>query len=107
MSKAWRRFGCAAVVVLFVSLRAMQPQIEAHSATESVSQRDRVTGQRTLSLQDRSQQIPKGNLRRAVYCGGKASGKSNGTQPGSYERIKRIFPLHREPRSHKNGPCAD
>jgi predicted Zn-dependent protease len=65
-----------------------------HSSTEAVTERDRVTGQRTLSVQNRSQQIQQGNqFVEQFMAKAKASGKRlNGDyNPVAHERIRRIF----------------
>jgi predicted Zn-dependent protease len=65
-----------------------------HSSTEAVTERDKVTGQRTLSLQNRSQQIEQGNrFVEQFIAKAKASGKRlNGDyNPIAYDRIRRIF----------------
>lgn len=65
-----------------------------YSATETVTERDRVTGQRSLSLADRQQQIQKGNqFAEKILADAKTSGKrlNDEYDVRAYERIKRIF----------------
>jgi hypothetical protein len=96
MSQAWRSFGCAVVLVLFLSSCGTMQAVDRglYSATESVTERDRITGRRTLSLQDRSQQIQRGNQWAEQFVAkARASGKrlDSDYNPAAYERIKRIF----------------
>lgn len=77
--------GCEVLKVADQSLYAL---------TETVSQKDAVTGQRTLSLQNRSQQIQKGNeISEQIIAKEKASGKrfNEAYNPKAYARIQRIF----------------
>lgn len=65
-----------------------------HSASSAVTQRDKITGMRTISLQNRSQQIQKGNAYAEQFLAkAKVSGKklNKDYDPVAYERITRIF----------------
>jgi predicted Zn-dependent protease len=65
-----------------------------NSATDAVTERDRITGKRTLSLEDRAAQIQKGNQWAEQFIAeAKVSGKRLNADynPVAYERIKRIF----------------
>ncbi|MGH9957668.1 MAG: M48 family metallopeptidase [Pyrinomonadaceae bacterium] len=65
-----------------------------YSATEAVTERDTITGQRTLSLQDRKQQIEKGNeFAEQLIVAARTSDKrlNEDYSLAAYERIKRIF----------------
>jgi predicted Zn-dependent protease len=65
-----------------------------HASTEAATERDRITGQRTLSLQNRSQQIQQGNrFAEQLIANAKASGRrlNSDFNPIAYERIRRIF----------------
>lgn len=65
-----------------------------YALTETVSQKDTITGQRTLSLQNRNQQIQKGNeVAEQIIAEEKASGKrfNEAYSPKAYARIQRIF----------------
>jgi predicted Zn-dependent protease len=65
-----------------------------HSATNAVSQRDRITGQQTLSLENRAEQIKKGNgFAEKIIADAKAKGRKfdAGYNPLAYERVQRIF----------------
>ena len=65
-----------------------------YNAAEVVSERDRVTGQRSLSLADRSAQIKQGNsyIQKLLADEKKAGRKVNGElDAAQYERLVRIF----------------
>jgi len=65
-----------------------------YQAAEAVSERDRVTGQRTLSLADRNAQIQQGNgyIRQLLAEEKKAGRKVNAElDAAQYERLVRIF----------------
>jgi len=70
-----------------------------YSIVEGVTERDRITGQRSLSLQDRAAQIQEGNRAAEQFLAeAKASGKRLNADhnPAAYARIQRIFSrLHR------------
>ncbi len=65
-----------------------------YSAAESLTQRDKITGERTLSLDNRAEQIEKGNeFAQKFISEAKAAGKklNEEVDPVAYRRIVRIF----------------
>lgn len=65
-----------------------------HSASEALSQTDRVTGERTLSLQNRQQQIKAGNdYAEKLIVEARAGGKkiNEEVDPATYQRIVALF----------------
>lgn len=96
MSKAWKAARYATILVPFLSSCETMQAIDRglYSATEAVTERDQITGQRTLSLRDRSQQIQQGNQWTEQFIAeAKTSGKrlNSDYKPAAYERIERIF----------------
>jgi len=87
---------CLYVAALLFSGCATMQAIDRgmYSAAEAVTERDQVTGRRTLSLEDRASQIQKGNhLAEQFVSEAKASGKGLNAEydPVAYERIRKIF----------------
>lgn len=64
-----------------------------YQVTDSVSEQDRVTGRRTLSLQDRTQQIEKGNAAAKESIQQEYGGKplNEALDPKAYARVVGIF----------------
>ncbi len=89
----------AAAIILFGTMITACETMQVvdrglHSAAEGVTQRDRVTGRRTLSLQNRAQQIKQGNQWAEQFIEeAKAAGKKLDEEQdaAAYERIQRIF----------------
>ena len=85
----------AALLVLMTGCETLQTIDKGlYTAAESVTERDRVTGRRTLSLEDRQQQIATGNKRiKQFLAAQKKAGKriNEDYDAKAYERIQRIF----------------
>jgi hypothetical protein len=65
-----------------------------YTATEAVTERDKITGDRTISVEDRAEQIRLGNQAAENFVTeAKAAGKriNEAVSPVAYARIKRIF----------------
>jgi predicted Zn-dependent protease len=96
MRRAWHTLRRVALLSALLPACASLQAIDRglHSSTETVTERDRITGQRTLSFQNRSQQIEQGNrFVEQFIAQAKASGKrlDGDYNPLAYQRIRRIF----------------
>ena len=92
--------GCLMLVGLLTGCEAMRSVDQGlYNATEAISERDRITGQRTLSTASRGQQIAQGNavVEQFIAAENKAGRKVNGElSRKAYERLVRVFDrIHR------------
>lgn len=89
------RFFLAALLPVLSACSAMQSIDRGlHSAATSISQQDRVTGERTIALDNRQQQTQKGNaFAERLISDAKAAGKkiNDEVNPVAYSRIVSIF----------------